>query len=501
MLTSDPSQPTPAGASDGATYDALVERALHRVRTAAGATQGLRRITQPQATSLSSGPESPTSAADPPAASGERQDPAPSGGRAGWQLFRNEALADRQTQWLGTVLLASRRSDHLFTLCAVLAMLAILALLAFGQFTRKARVAGWLVPQQGLVRVFAPQPGVVAQLYVREGAPVHQGEHLLRLSGELQSTTLGATQAEIVRRLTQLRDALHDEQRQQERLLAQQQRNYASRLATLSSELEQVKHDIATMKQRVALAVRNATANRNLREQGYVSEQQLQTVEADRLEQEQRLGALERQQIGLARERMTLEGELNDLPVRTRAALTNIERDLAAAEQELAQAEARREIVVPAPQNGTVTAILVEEGGHANISAPLLSIVPPGANLEAHLYSPSRAVGFVRPGQHVLLRYQAYPYQKFGHYEGTVANISRSAVSPGELPPQLAGLAGPDPVYLITVTLARQTIAAYGRQVELQPGMQLEADIALETRRLYEWLLDPLYTVTGKWHS
>jgi membrane fusion protein len=82
-----------------------------------------------------------------------------------------------------------------------------------------------------------------------------------------------------------------------------------------------------------------------------------------------------------------------------------------------------------------------------------------------------------------------------------VANISRSAVSPGELPPQLAGLAGPDPVYLITVTLARQTIAAYGRQVELQPGMQLEADIALETRRLYEWLLDPLYTVTGKWHS
>ena len=132
--------------------------------------------------------------------------------------------------------------------------------------------------------------------------------------------------------------------------------------------------------------------------------------------------------------------------------------------------------------------------------------MPAGATLEAHLYSPSRAVGFLRPGQHVLLRYEAYPYQKFGHYEGVVASISRSAVNPGELPPQVVAVGGmtgsaTEPVYLITVQLARQTVTAYGRQVDLQPGMRLEADIALETRRLYEWVLDPLYTVTGKWHG
>jgi len=303
---------------------------------------------------------------------------------------------------------------------------------------------------------------------------------------------------------------LRDQQRQQERLLTQQQHTYANRLSSLHSELDQVGHDIETMKARVGLAEHNVTVNRNLREKGFVSEQQLQLVEADRLEQNSRLGALERQQIELGREQVTLQGELNDLPVKTQGELATIERNMATAEQELAQAEARREIVVPAPQDGTVTAILIEQGGHANVSAPLLSIVPAGASLEAHLYSPSRAVGFVRPGQRVLLRYQAYPYQKFGHYEGVVASISRSAVNPGELPPQLAGVivagvtggvAGPEPVYLITVRLARQTVTAYGRQVDLQPGMQLEADIALETRRLYEWVLDPLYTVTGKWHG
>jgi len=434
----------------------------------------------------------------------------PSDGKGGEQLFRDQVLTERQTQWMGTVLLAPSRSDRWFTLAAVLIMLAIAALLCYGEFTRKARVGGWLVPQQGLMRVFAPQPGVVAELYVKEGAQVRKGERLLRLSGELESTTLGATQAEIVRRLIELRDALRDQRRQQERLLTQQQHTYANRLSSLHSELDQVRHDIETMKARVGLAEHNVTVNRNLREKGFVSEQQLQLVEADRLEQNSRLGALERQQIELGREQVTLQGELNDLPVKTQGELATIERNMATAEQELAQAEARREIVVPAPQDGTVTAILIEQGGHANVSAPLLSIVPAGASLEAHLYSPSRAVGFVRPGQRVLLRYQAYPYQKFGHYEGVVASISRSAVNPGELPPQLAGVtvagvtggvAGPEPVYLITVRLARQTVTAYGRQVDLQPGMQLEADIALETRRLYEWVLDPLYTVTGKWHG
>ena len=423
------------------------------------------------------------------------------------RLFRSEVLAARQTQWLGTVLLAPRLWDRLFVSTAVLAAAAILALLFLGEFTRKAKVGGWLVPQEGIVRVFAPQPGVVTGLYVKEGAEVKKGERLLALSAELQSATLGATQAEIARRLAERRQALQDERNQHERLLAQQQRAYANRLATLKSELAQVERDIAVMKSRVELSERNLAINREMRGQGYISEQRLQLVEGDKLEQETRLGALQRQRLSLMRDRATLEGELSDLPVKTRTDIAIIERNIAAVEQELAQTEARREIVVPAPQDGTVTAILAELGGHAAVAAPLLAIVPAGTQLEAHLYSPSRAVGFVRAGQHVLLRYQAYPYQKFGHYEGVVASISRSAVSPGELPPQLAGISSftganagvpAEPVYRITVKLDRQTVTAYGQEVRLQPGMQLEADVELETRRLFEWVLDPLYTITGR---
>jgi membrane fusion protein len=67
---------------------------------------------------------------------------------------------------------------------------------------------------------------------------------------------------------------------------------------------------------------------------------------------------------------------------------------------------------------------------------------------------------------------------------------------------QLAGLANlngaNEPVYRVTVDLARQTAMAYGQPVPLQPGMRVEADVMIETRHLIEWVLDPLYSLTGK---
>lgn len=419
-------------------------------------------------------------------------------------LFRSEVLAERQTQWLGTVLLTPRLSHRIFAGFAALSVLGVLSFLYFGDFTRKARIDGWLVPQAGLARVFAPRTGVVTALHVKEGQEVRKGDPLLVLSDELQSAKLGATRAEAVRWLTERRDSLLQEQQETEQLLDQQRQAIVTRLATLRAEQRTIERGIELQKSRADLAARAESSQRAVRELGYISEHQLQQTEGIKLEQAARLVALERDRIVTMRERLTLEGQLQELPLRDKANIAAQQRSIAAAEQQLAEADAQREIVIPSPQTGTITAIQVEAGGRADTSVPLLTIVPAGTVLEAHLYSPSRAVGFVRPGQRVLLRYQAYPYQKFGQQDGVVVSVSRSAISPAELPSQLSGLAtlsgAQEPVYRIAVRLAKQAITAQDRQLPLQPGMQLDADVALERRRLFEWVLDPLYTLTGKWN-
>ena len=129
--------------------------------------------------------------------------------------------------------------------------------------------------------------------------------------------------------------------------------------------------------------------------------------------------------------------------------------------------------------------------------------MPAGATLRAQLFAPSSAVGFVRPTQPVLLRYQAFPYQKFGHHAGQVLQVSRTPLQAAELaslplPESLKAAPSAEPLYRITVLLDEQAVQAYGQAQPLAAGMQLEADVLLDRRRLIEWIFEPLFSVAGK---
>ncbi|HET7300323.1 MAG TPA: HlyD family efflux transporter periplasmic adaptor subunit, partial [Oleiagrimonas sp.] len=158
--------------------------------------------------------------------------------------------------------------------------------------------------------------------------------------------------------------------------------------------------------------------------------------------------------------------------------------------------EAERAMVLRAPSAGMVSTLLAKAGQHVLTGQSLLSIVPRGATLQAQLLVPSRAVGFIEPGSRVVLRYQAYPYQKFGQQYGRVASISRSALGPAEIA-ALTGQRATQPLYRINVRLDHQAIVAYGHAQALKPGMALSADILMERRSLLEWAFEPLYGLRG----
>lgn len=172
-------------------------------------------------------------------------------------------------------------------------------------------------------------------------------------------------------------------------------------------------------------------------------------------------------------------------------------------DQNLIESEAKRRIVVTAPEAGIVTAAIADVGQSVDTSRPLASVVPGGAHWQAHLFVPSAAIGFVRVGEPVRVRYQAFPYQKFGQYPATVVSIARTALSATELandggPAATPGEQRDATFYRVIVALDAQHVTAYGAKQPLQAGMTLQADILQERRRLYEWVLEPLYSLTGK---
>jgi membrane fusion protein len=123
-------------------------------------------------------------------------------------------------------------------------------------------------------------------------------------------------------------------------------------------------------------------------------------------------------------------------------------------------------------------------------------IVPVDGKLEAELLAPSRAIGFIQPGQDVELSLQAFPYQRFGTIRGTIRTVSSTVISPNEIGFQ--GLRVDEPVFRIRVSLVRESIIAYGQNIPLQPGMLASAEIVFDRRSLLGWLFDPIYAVRGR---
>ena len=418
-------------------------------------------------------------------------------------LFRVAAIKAKQTELLGDIVLIRPMSFSFIAALAVVLAGIVIAFAARGTYTKRSTVSGQLIPSSGLIKVYVPQPGIVLEKHVSEGQPVKQGQVLYVLSSERQSSTQGDTQAAISKQVEMRRLSLGEELNKTRQLQQKESDALGRKIAGLQTEVLNLDGQIKGQRNRAELGEQAVARVRSLAAQGFFSNEAVQQKQADLLDQQTRLQSLERDRISVARELAAQQNDLSSVPLRQANVLAQIERSITAAGQELTESEAKRRLVITASEVGTATAVMAEVGQAVDINRPLVSIVPTGAKLQAHLYVLSKAVGFIKPGDSVLLRYQAYPYQKFGQYRGTVATVSKTALPVSELS-GVGNLASAgtgsasEPIYRVIVDLASQGVTAYGKQQALQAGILLDADVLQDTRRLYEWALEPLYSLSGK---
>lgn len=417
-------------------------------------------------------------------------------------LFRPEALAPRQDNWLGDIVLVRPVSFTVLTLIASLFGALVVTFFICGSYTKRSTVSGHLVPSSGQLKIYSPQYGVVLERFVDEGQIVKQGAPLFRLSSERFAGDFGPIQAEVSDQLAQRSRSLLDELTKLKLLQEEERQSRKSKLESLKNELATLAQQVTSQEKLVQLATNAAGRYQGLMDKGYVSMDQLQQRQADLLGQRLMLQRLTRETTTLTQQLVERRHEFSGLSALHENQLASIQRSLSSIQQELVESEAKRTLIVIAPKEGVATSILAEPGQTVDSSRSLMSVVPANSQLQAELYVPSKAIGFIHIGDTVRVRYQAYPYQKFGQHRGTVLSISKTTLSAAEMAnmsgsvPGL-GLSG-EQIYRIRVDMDAQSVLAYGNPRPLQIGMLLEADILHESRRLYEWVLEPLYSLTGK---
>ena len=436
-------------------------------------------------------------------------DPAGGASKSRISLFRSEVMLARGSQWMGAIRLAQPLSIRIVVGLALVITLCILVFIAFGSITRKARVTGMTLPVSGSLMISSSSPGILARSFVKEGQSVHAGQALFELSTERQGSG-GELSTLVGRQLGIQRQALASERRT--RLVQHRARSQAltERLSNLDAEALQLDQEIALSHRRLKLATASVDKFLTLQDSGFVSAAQTQQKQEELIDLSTRASTLARTKLQLQSTRLNLSAEQSASAGELDSLLAQLDRSDAGLNRELAENQGRKTSLVLAPQAGSLSTIIYG-AGQSVAPGQTLAVLMPRTQTDAHadalevqLFAPSRMLGFVAPGQTVLIRYQAFPYQKFGLHAGRVTDISSTPFAPADLPPHLAstilsnaqqgapGANNSEGLFRIRVALARQHIDVYGKPQPLRAGMTLDADIVQDRRRIWEWIAAPL---------
>jgi membrane fusion protein len=412
-------------------------------------------------------------------------------------LFRQQSLRFRELAWQGRPALVLGMPAALTSLMSIALAVAAAALITFGSYARRVDLQGSVLPSAGLIAISSPSVGWIESLAVQEGETVERGALLYTLDVDT-ATKGGNVQQLITNVLAAEREMFTEQIDRKTRMSEETQKELKQKIENLKAQIAQLGEQI-TMQQGFFKIISNEyNLFLGLLERRQASLNELGTRQLAWMQSQSKLQELESS-------RLRLKGELNDAQYQlaTNGITTSDEIDALKAKiseinEKLATGEGRRSIEIRAPGAGVVTAIVGYPGQGVSMGAPMLKIVPQQAKMQAELLAPSSAIGFIQKGEHVLLRYSAFPYQKFGEYRGTVVSISNAALSPEQVQTLLAGapaISQTGPFYRVIVAPDSQQVSIYGEERALPASMQVQAYALLDRRPLYQWIIEPLYDI------
>ena len=371
----------------------------------------------------------------------------------------------------------------------VVLFLSIALFLGNAEYSRKESVRGWLVSQPGVVRVVHQGSAVVRDVVRKSGEQVKQGEPLIYLSMDSILADGNSMNEQV---LVQLRKEVNEVDAQLDLSRAQQELDTDSlilQLEEFDAGIDSLLSRIREQRHLFNLSGEKLRRLENAALSGAVTDWDLIQQQENLGALEQGLGMLQQDMASQQRERELLTSRQKSVPLQAEIQRSILRSRRTQVAQQIAEFESKRLSVLNSPVTGTVASVEIRAGSTVAPQQLLMTLLPADMKLAAEVYVPSRAAGFIRPGQLVRLTYDAFPRQQFGTFEGRIRRVSEFVLLPDEIP-QTFPLR--EATYKVSVEIRDTVIDTEAGIASLRPGMLLAAEIVLEKRNLIDWLLEPL---------
>jgi len=409
----------------------------------------------------------------------------------------------------------------LYTLAAL--VLTALIFMSVFKLERIVNAPGKLMPISGTITVQPLEKTIISRVLVHVGDVVKKGQvlancdptfataNLVQLQQKIQSLQAQVRRMEAEQAGTELPGtAQNSYDTMQATIFHQRQVEFASGVGDFDQRINSTQADIAGLRQKIKdnrtrLDISQKTEEMNLAlvKDGYVSQLDLLNAQA------QRVGIAS----DLSQSQSSLESSLHTLESLKQQRkqfidkwnsdnlnnLASAKDDLDAAEQDYAKAKMVSELTdLVSPEDAVVLKTPnLSPGGVATDAQPLFSLVPLNAPLEIAAQVDAREIGFIKVGDPVTIKFDAYKFLEHGTGKGVVKTISEDAFTEASTQDsfQSGGAqannapAPVDPYFEARITMTEIKLHDVARNVRLTPGMTVEADIVVGKRTIMWYLL------------
>ncbi|MBF0295573.1 MAG: HlyD family type I secretion periplasmic adaptor subunit [Magnetococcales bacterium] len=393
----------------------------------------------------------------------------------------------------------------------VLAFLPLIVWAALAPLQEVAHVPGQVLPGGAVQTIQHLEGGVVAEVLVKENQFVRKQEPLFRMDdtqfkAELEQldARVAGLQARAIRAraignggqepdFSAIPERYHHLVAGQMRVFADQRRSMEQGRLVIQAQIAQrevernsLHNALATARKQVTLTASMLEIRRNLLEQKALSRiVYLETLKANETAQGEVKRLLQQiENIGgaLKEANSRLEQLASEAMRQANDELSSVTNELALLQEQRVALEDRvRRGAILAPVSGIVQEVnigakVIPAGG---VLAKIVSLEDP---LQVEIHISPRDVGRIRENAEVVIKFSSYPFIFFGRMSGTLVSISPSTLLDEKQSAYYKGV----------VRLERNFMGAHEGEQPILPGMLAQVDIALDERKVYEILWQPV---------
>ncbi|MFP8635785.1 HlyD family secretion protein [Klebsiella michiganensis] len=415
-------------------------------------------------------------------------------------IYRKEAIEYKKNHWKGKALLLAGIPAWLVTLLASLFLIALVLSLIFCTFTQRIDVRGEVITLPHSVNVFAPQQGFVVNQHVKVGDIVNKGQPLYELDVSRNTINGNVSAAQI--------EVINEKIANAEDIISKLTHNKAETLTALDKQIKTTSASLAETNRMLATTQvglnkmhTNLSSYDKYLKDGLITKDQYNYQHSLYFQQQSAYQSL-------VTKKMQLESQLTQTNSDkiTKAAdfdnqISSQHNQINDYKNQLVESNANGNLIIKATTNGKIESLAVTKGQMVENGSSLAQIKPTG-DIEYYLilWLPNNTIPYVKPGDTINIRYDAFPADKFGQFPGKVISISSVPASRQEMAEYTNVNNGTSQqelaLYKAIIKIKDKTFNYNGKTLTLSNGLKAQAVVFLEERPLYMWMFTPFYKMT-----